>query len=109
MADEPNRTAWYFWVKCPKCNAKAVAFRDRSRGRLRQVGDEEMPLPVRAAGMFLGCSCAFSSGCLSCALADRSFRLYGCPTPNACDAAACTESANASNRVENAVDERATT
>jgi hypothetical protein len=40
MAHDPDST-WFFWVKCRKCGAKALAFRDHSRGRLRNVGSAE--------------------------------------------------------------------
>jgi ribosomal protein S27E len=50
MADDPNKAAWYFWVKCRKCGSKALAFRDPSRGRLRQVGDGEYTITCGNCG-----------------------------------------------------------
>jgi hypothetical protein len=51
MAHDSNKAAdWYFWVKCRKCGEKAVAFRDRSRGRLRQVSGGEYAIICGSCG-----------------------------------------------------------
>jgi hypothetical protein len=51
MTDDPSKGAdWYFWVKCSKCGEKAAAFRDRSRGKLRQVGDAEHAITCGSCG-----------------------------------------------------------
>lgn len=51
MTDQTSKKAdWYFWVKCRKCEEKAVAFRDRSRGRLREVGDGEYAITCGSCG-----------------------------------------------------------
>ena len=48
--DQNKKAEWYFWVKCRKCGEKAVAFRDRSRGRLRHVGGEEYAITCGSCG-----------------------------------------------------------
>jgi hypothetical protein len=51
MTDDPSKRAdWYFWVKCRKCGEKAAAFRDPSRGKLRQVGDAEHAITCGSCG-----------------------------------------------------------
>lgn len=51
MTDETSKNAdWYFWVKCRKCGEKTVAFRDRSRGRLRELSDGEYAVTCGSCG-----------------------------------------------------------
>jgi hypothetical protein len=45
-----KKADWYFWVKCRKCGEKALAFRDHSRGRLRQVGNVEHAVTCGSCG-----------------------------------------------------------
>ena len=45
MSDDPNQTEdWHFGVRCRKCGSRILAFRDRSRGRLRPTGNAEYVL-----------------------------------------------------------------